>query len=99
MPRPGRPPAHFWKAPFLNTFFQGYVTQHNVFWHNPSGLEFLGPLEFRAGDSLTYLAVAHGLSVPRQEWPDFQFPGDVPPVARDPEVEAPLDLPYTLSPT
>ena len=52
--------------------------QYDVTWHRPTGLA----LEDGPGHSdgqHAFLAVAHGLSVPRQQWPEFFTPDDVTP--------------------
>src|SRR5687768_15141211 len=57
--------------PFLRNYFQCHNPTYEVCSYNPSGLEFLGPPKFNSSDTLTYLAVAHGLSLERQRWPTF----------------------------
>ena len=48
--------------------------RYRVCWHEPTGID-LGTLD--DSQSTALLAVAHGLSVPRQQWPVFFVPGEV----------------------
>lgn len=48
--------------------------RYDVTWHEPTGIDLGTP-----GDDQTtaLLTVAHGLSVPRQQWPEFFVPGEI----------------------
>jgi len=61
-------------------------TTHRVYWHRPTGIH-IGPGMDHADEELALLSVAHGLSVPRQQWPDCFPPGamDQLPPDRPPE--------------
>jgi len=61
-------------------------TKRKVCWHRPRGIR-TGPSMDQADEDLPLLSVAHGLSVPRQQWPDCFPPGaiDQLPADRPPE--------------
>jgi hypothetical protein len=74
---------------------------YTVNWHTPAGLDFGGgypgfilrdPM-----DSPAYLAVAHGLSLERQKWPKFYYPGEVGNLSSEPRVENPYERSYSES--
>ena len=48
--------------------------RYQVCWHEPTGIDLGTPDD---SQSTALLAVAHGLSVPRQQWPVFFVPGEV----------------------
>ena len=48
--------------------------RYQVCWHEPTGIDVDTPDD---SQSTSPLAVAHGLSVPRQQWPVFFVPGEV----------------------
>ena len=50
---------------------------YTVEWHEPLRLEAAGPVSGRRFKSSSLLAVAHGLSIPRQQWATFFVPDTV----------------------
>jgi len=50
---------------------------YEVRWHKPIGIEMGHPQEEHSESDNTLLSVAHGLSVPRQQWPISFPPSDV----------------------
>lgn len=53
--------------------------RYDAKWHSPRGLTAIGePSGFRFGpDNAPFLAVAHGLALPRARWPKMAFPANV----------------------
>ncbi len=80
---PPQPPV------FLNS-----EVEYQAAWHSPAGLDFAdaGPVDPHS--SAAYLAVAHGLSVERAQWPDFVYPGDVPPLGGGRRAPDPFERSY-----
>ncbi len=66
--------------PPLAYVFPAEPFDYQVCWHNPTKLSFYELVEVKkftqTKESLTYLAVANGLSFEKQRWPQFSFPGD-----------------------
>lgn len=81
--------------PPLNRIFMCEKTDYEVGWHRPNDLEFYqNRPESRSvnpPDILAYLAVAHGLSLVRQKWPDISFPKNVAVLSPDIKGEDSLD--------
>lgn len=50
---------------------------YRVSWHSPIDIAYGGGTNGHASGSESLLAVAHGLSIPRQQWPVFFAPRDV----------------------
>lgn len=48
--------------------------RYDVTWHEPTGIDLGTPGN---DHSTALLTVAHGLSVPRQQWPEFFVPGEI----------------------
>lgn len=89
------------KSPPPKAIFLLDPIDYSVDWHTPSGLDFTaGPSGFALRDPLdspAYLAVAHGLSLERQKWPKFYFPGEVEAIRSEPRVENPYERRYADS--
>jgi hypothetical protein len=62
------------RRPFSN--FPVAEERYDVAWHCPTDV-ILDKSVGESGDQLALLAVAHGLSVPRQQWPEFFPPAEV----------------------
>lgn len=75
--------------------------EYQVSRHRPRSVHTQGltgeSLSLISEDELTYLAVAHGLSLERQKWPTIYFPGDVGSVAPREKVEDPYAREYSES--
>jgi hypothetical protein len=52
----------------------------HIKWHRPTGLTGRGQDERTPGDDLSLLAVAHGLSIERRQWPVVFRPSDIEPL-------------------
>lgn len=48
--------------------------RYSVSWHEPMGIDMVAVAD---PPSTSFLSVAHGLSIPRQQWPDFFVPGEI----------------------
>jgi hypothetical protein len=70
-----------------------------VSWHSPTGLDFgqghAGSRPRDPLDSPAYLAVAHGLSLERQKWPEFCYPRQVEVLSSEPQAANPYERSYS----
>ncbi|HBI46034.1 MAG TPA: hypothetical protein DDY78_24740 [Planctomycetales bacterium] len=70
-----------------------------VSWHSPTGLDFgrghAGSRPRDPLDSPAYLAVAHGLSLERQKWPEFCYPRQVEVLSSEPIAANPYERSYS----
>lgn len=82
----------------LQRIFPDEPTYYTVDWHYPTGLEDgTTGSQFSYTDSLSYLAVAHGLSLEWMKWPAFYFPGDIQHVQIESRTEDPYERRYVDS--
>ena len=61
----------------MQQFFDDDESSYEVTWHHPTLVDLDDAPADADPDDYALLAVAHGLSVPRQQWPDVFEPADV----------------------
>ena len=89
------------ECPQEDIFQKDKGIDYKVGWHQPANLEGIGgDLDAASGElsnSLAFLAVAHGLSLERQNWPKFFCPDEVEPRSPSKRPESPFERRYSES--